>query len=159
MENNKQFESEVLALLRRFSAKKEQIQAQYSRELAEIDRKIEAIQITAQELRQSAATDAKTELSSDEFVIPPGLRGKNVREACIEIAKQNHGLLKISPASKALVDFGVIQKRKHAWGATYTTCVRSKEFEKDSKTPGTFKLISWREPEGFQQPLSSARPM
>ncbi len=158
MENNTQFESEVLALLHRLNARKEQIQAQYSKELAEIDRRIEAVQITAQELRQSGAAETKPGFLAAGFVVPTNLRGKNVREACIEIAKQNHGLLKISPAAKALIDFGVIRKKKHAWGATYTTCVRSKEFEKDS-APGTFRLVSSREPASLQQMLSPVRPM
>ena len=141
MEMNTQFESEVLSLLRRLNAKKEQIQAQYSRELAELDKRIEAVQITAQELRTSNLNANNPTLQDDVLVLPNNLRGKNVREACVEIAKHNNGVLKISAASKLLVDSGIIRNKKHAWGATYTTCVRSKEFEKAANLPGTFRLV------------------
>ena len=139
MEHNAQFEGEVLTLLRRLSAKKEQLQAQYTKELAELDKQIEAVQMTARLMRETSEGIGQLPLSN--VVIPPNLRGKSVREACVEIARHNHGQIKISDATPVLLNSGVIRWKKHAWGATYTACARSKDFEKDPNTRGAFRLV------------------
>ncbi len=150
MESNAKFEGEVLALLHRLTAKKEQLQAQYTRELADLDRQIEAVQTTAQLMREPPASGNSTAIVT--HLVPAALlRGKSVRAACVEIAKQNQGVLKISDATRVLVNSGVIRNKKHAWGATYTTCARSKEFEKDATIPGTFRLVGFENTP--QQPL------
>ena len=53
MEATAKFESEVLSLLRQLTAKKEKIQAQFTQELANIDKQIEAVQTTAILMRES----------------------------------------------------------------------------------------------------------
>lgn len=141
MEPTAKFESEVLALLRQLNAKKEKLQTEYTQELANIDKQIEAVQTTAMLMRESGE-GSHVIITRPNIVVPGNLRNLSVRAACVEIARQNGGVLKVGEASQALLSAGVIQKRKHAWGATYTACARSKDFEKDEAIPGTFRLVS-----------------
>ena len=97
-------------------------------------------------------------ITRPNIIVPGNLRNLSVRAACVEIARQNGGVLKVGEATQALLSAGVIQKKKHAWGATYTACARSKEFEKDDSVTGTFRLVSEpREP--TQQTLTTIRTM
>lgn len=142
MDNTANFESEVLFLLRQLSAKKEKIQAEFAEALAVVDKEIEAVTTTAKLLRDSSEGAHVTIVPRSGILVPGGLRGKSVRAACIEIAKVNGGLLRITDAKAALVDARVISEKKNAWGKIYTTLTRSKEFEKDAETPGTFRLVT-----------------
>jgi len=157
MEDAIKFESEVLALLRQLTAKKEKIQAQYTQELANVDKQIEAVQTTAMLMRESGE-GAHVLIARPNITVPGNLHGLSVRAACVEIARQNGGVLKVGEATQALLSAGVIQKRKHSWGATYTACVRSKEFEKDDSATGTFRLVS-NPSEPTQQTLGALRAM
>jgi hypothetical protein len=76
-------------------------------------------------------------------IIPRDLHGKSAREACIEIAKLNSGIVRVSDARDALIAAGILSKKKNAWGIVYTTMNRADEFEK-GPTPGSFRFA----PEG-----------
>jgi len=158
MDDTANFGSEVLALLRQLNAKKERIQAQFAEALAAVDREIEAVSTTARLLRETGEGAHVTIAPRAGVIIPGNLRGKSTRQACIEIAKQNNGMLRITDAKDALLSAGIITTRKNAWGAIYTTLVRSKEFEKASE-PGTFRLIPEAPKPAIQQMLTPARPM
>jgi len=157
MEGKAQFEGEILRMLHQLNARKEKIQAEYSKQIADVDRQIEAlqtVQTTARLLRESGEG---VQSSATGIVVPANLRGKSVREACVEIAKLNGGVVKIGEATEVLKSVGVIRSKKHAWGATYTACARSKDFEKEPSSPGTFRLISPKS-DAMQQMLP-VRPM
>jgi|SRR5580704_14852256 hypothetical protein len=157
METRAPFEGEVLSLLRQLSAKREKLDAQYKREIAELDRQIEAVQITARLVKDSGEGSLE-DIHRPNIVVPSTFRGMSVRQACVEIAKLNGGILKIGDATKALISGGVIRKKKNAWGATYTACARSKDFEKGSE-PATFKLVSGEIRNDQQNLLTQPRPM
>lgn len=141
MDNTAGFEGEVLVLLHQLNAKKERIQAQYAEALASVDREIEAVSTTARLLREPKGEGAHVAIVQSGVVIPGDLRGKSIRHACVEIARANGGLLRITDAKWPLVDARVVTSKKHAWGAIYTTLIRSKEFEKVPNQPGTFRLV------------------
>jgi hypothetical protein len=156
MEGTAQFEGEILRMLHQLNAKKEKIQAEYSKQIADVDRQIEAVQTTARLLRESGES---VQSIASGIAVPTSLRGKSVREACVEIAKLNGGIIKIGDVTPILKSTGVIKNKKHAWGATYTACARSKDFEKDETAPGTFRLVSNKQPENVQQMFPVVRPM
>jgi hypothetical protein len=158
MESNERFESEVLSLLSQLNAQKEKLQSQHAAEMAELDKKIEAVSTTARLIRDSGEGSLVTIAPRKSMVIPGNLRGKSTREACVQIAEQNNGTLKVGDVKEALVLAGIVRSRKHAWGAIYTALTRSKEFEK-GPTPGTFRLVSKTGSVNLQQMLSPVRAM
>lgn len=140
--DNTKFEAEILGLLNRLKIEKEQIQADCETRLKEIDRRIEAVSVTARLLREP--------VSERRGVVPEGvptsmLAGKSAREALIEIAKQKGGTVKITEAIPVLAGAGIIRQTKNSWNALYTTLIRSKEFEK-APGGGTFRLIQLDQP-------------
>ncbi len=150
MSNQAQFENEAIALLRRLKDKKESIQARHAEELAEIDKEIEAVSITVRLFREAPGSSNAYE-EPRQAKIPNGLVGKSAREACIEIAKRNGGVVFVAEAKKALVGAGILKESKNTWAIIYTTLQRSKEFEK-AGVSGGFRLITSPE-SGAQQKL------
>jgi len=70
-----------------------------------------------------------------------GFRGVSVRNALVEIARRNNGILVIKEAVKTLQQAGVFTTAKAARGTVYSTASRSgKDFQK--KSPGVYMLIS-----------------
>jgi hypothetical protein len=69
------------------------------------------------------------------------LKNKSTREACIEIANRNGGVVRISEAKRLLLGAGILHPTKNTWGVVYTTLVRSKEFEREPRERGTFRLV------------------
>jgi len=149
MGNQLNFQSATMELLKRLKSKKEVMQARHARELEEIDSEIEAVSITVRLLRETPEGTEPAE-QPEPAVIPNNLSGKSAREACIEIAKKNKGIVHVIDAKKALIAAGVLKESKNTWAIIYTTLQRSKEFEKAAGT-GRFRLI---EPES-QNPQAS----
>lgn len=140
MSNQAKFESEAMSLLRHLKSKKESIQIRHASELEEIDREIEAVSITMRLLRETPESkDSAEEVKPS--VIPNDLFGKSTREACIEIAKRNNGIVYVGEAKKALVAARILKNSKNTWAIVYTTLRRSKEFEKTG-IAGGFRLAS-----------------
>lgn len=137
MTRETKFEGELFDLLRRLCEKKKRLQVKYARELAEIDRQIEGVQITGRIMQDPTENGIK----AYDPVIPNNLTGKSVRVACIEIAKQNNGTVKVKDVIPMLISAGVLKQKKNAWGVVYTACIRSDEFEKDPRSSGTFNLV------------------
>ena len=137
MNNQANFEGATLELLRYLKDKKESIQARHNAELAEIDKQIESVSITVNLLRE---TKEQPMFESVQTIIPIDLHGKSTRQACIEIAKKNGGVVRIADAKDALISAGILKKTKNTWAIIYTTLHRSKEFEKVDG-PGTFRLL------------------
>jgi hypothetical protein len=139
MGNQITLESESFKLLGVLKEKKESMQQRHALELAEIDRQIDAVSTTMSLLREMTVASEIAEPEKPS-VIPGDLFGKSARAACVEIAKQNDGVLRIMDAKKALLSAGILKSSKNTWTILYTTLQRSKEFEKGDK--GTFRLIS-----------------
>lgn len=141
MSNQAKFESEAMSLLSQLKAKKESLQLRHATELAEIDKEIEAVSITVRLLREvPESTDTRIEVKVPS-VIPNDLFGMSTREACVEIAKRNHGMVFIAEAKKALIASRILKESKNTWSIIYTTLKRSKEFEK-TPVSGGFRLIA-----------------
>lgn len=138
MNNQAKFEGEAMSLLRHLKSKKEAIQARHAAELAEIDKEIEAVSITVRLLREVPQSGDSEEPRQAE--IPNDLFGKSAREACIEIAKRNNGVVFVGEAKKALIAARILKDTKNTWSIIYTTLQRSKEFEKTGVSGG-FRLI------------------
>lgn len=128
-----------MSLLRHLKSKKEAMELRHASELMEIDKEIEAVSITVRLLREAPAGEGPVEGNS-QMVIPNNLIGKSAREACIEIAKANHGLVYVVEAKKALIAAGILKESKNTWAIVYTTLQRSKEFEKTGVSGG-FRLL------------------
>jgi hypothetical protein len=142
MVNQSTFESATLALLAHLKEKKQAIQARHAQELAEIDREIDAVSTTARLLREAKKAAPIIEATA----IPPNLHGKSTREACIEIAKLNNGMVRVGEARDAIVAAGILSSEsKNTWGIVYTTMSRADEFEKAGT--GAFRLISGDQPQ------------
>jgi hypothetical protein len=133
------FESETMELLRRLKLKKESAEKRYAAELEAIDKEIAAVSITLRLLRESPL-DGRPASAVEETVIPKSLFGKSAREACIEIAKRNNGIVRVGDAKKALLAANILKESKNTWAIIYTTLKRSKEFEKGERT-GEFRLV------------------
>jgi hypothetical protein len=140
MNTHAKFESEAMSLLRHLKSKKETVQLRHTAELQEIDREIDAVSITIRLLREAPESDGVIE-EVKPSVIPNDLFGKSTREACIEIAKKNGGIVYVGEAKKALVAAKVLKDSKNTWSIVYTTLHRSKEFERTGVSGG-FRLIS-----------------
>lgn len=138
MSNESRLESATLDLFRHLKSKKEALQARHAAELAEIDNQIEAVNITLRLLREQQNAESIEELKP--AAIPNNLLGKTAREACIEIAKNNGGLVRVADAKDALVAARILKPSKNTWAIVYTTLQRSKEFEKAAGS-GVFRLI------------------
>jgi hypothetical protein len=141
MSNQAKFESEAMSLLRHLKSKKETIQLRHATELAEIDKEIEAVSITVRLLREAPESKDMADEVKAPSVIPNDLFGKSTREACIEIAKKNNGVVFVGEAKKALVAARILKDSKNTWAIVYTTLQRSKEFEKTG-VAGGFRLIT-----------------
>ncbi len=141
MSNQAKFESETISLLRYLKSKKEAIQLRHASELGEIDKEIEAVSITLRLLREVPQAENPRE-ETKPAVIPNDLFGKSAREACIEIAKQNGGVVFVGDAKKALIANKILKDSKNTWAIIYTTLQRSKEFEKTG-VAGGFRLASF----------------
>jgi len=140
MSNQAKFESEAMSLLRHLKSKKEAIHLRHASELEEIDKEIDAVSITIRLLRGvPESKDSAEEVKPS--VIPNDLFGKSTREACIEIAKKNNGIVYVAEAKKALIDARILKDSKNTWAIVYTTLHRSKEFEKTG-VAGGFRLVS-----------------
>ena len=109
--------------------------------MAEIEKEIEAVSITARLLRETDEAVPQIELYK-RMVIPSNLDGLSAREACIEIAKSNGGIVRIAEAKSALIAAKILKPSKNTWAIVYTTLQRSKEFEKSSTGSGIFRLIT-----------------
>jgi hypothetical protein len=139
MSNQANFQSASMELLKRLKSRKETIQAKYTFDLSEIDKEIDAVSITLRLLRETAGSTEDVEEAAPA-VIPNDLSGKSTREACIEIAKSNGGVVFINDAKRALIAAGILKPSKNTWGIIYTTLIRSKEFEK-TDVAGGFRLV------------------
>lgn len=140
MNNQAKFESEAMSLLRHLKSKKEAIQLRHAAELAEIDKEIEAVSITVRLLGEVQESNSQPE-ETRQAQIPNDLFGKSTREACIEIAKKNGGVVFVGEARKALIAARILKDSKNTWSIIYTTLQRSKEFEKNGVSGG-FRLIT-----------------
>lgn len=151
MNNQSGFQGATMELLKHLKSKKEAMQARHAYELGEIDKEIEAVSITVRLLRESA-DGSEPIRETPPTVIPSDLSGKSAREACIEIAKRNKGIVHVAEAKKALVDAGILKDGKNTWAIVYTTLQRSKEFEKVVGA-GRFRLIPLKDSAKEQQSL------
>ncbi|MGA3159984.1 MAG: hypothetical protein ABSC77_02125 [Terracidiphilus sp.] len=148
MSNQAKFESEAMSLLRHLKSEKEAIQLRHTSELEEIDREIDAVSITLRLLRE--VPESKDQIEEIKpSVIPNDLFGKSTREACIEIAKKNNGIVYVSEAKKALIAARILKDSKNTWAIVYTTLHRSKEFEKTG-IAGGFRLLTYPTKEAAQ---------
>jgi hypothetical protein len=143
MGNQSAFEAATLDMLRYLKEKKRVMQVRHLQELAEVDREIDAVSITVRLLREAGKNPEPAQ--EIKTLIPKDLHGKSARAACIEIAKLNSGIVRVSDARDALIAAGILSKKKNAWGIVYTTLTRADEFEK--ATPGSFRFV----PEGKPQ--------
>lgn len=141
MNNQAKFEGEAMSLLRHLKSKKEAIQLRHEAELAAIDKEIEAVSITVRLLREIPDSAESAPEEARQTQIPNDLFGKSAREACIEIAKKNNGVVFVGDAKKALIAARILKDTKNTWSIIYTTLQRSKEFEKTGVSGG-FRLIS-----------------
>lgn len=132
------FETEVLRVLSALKAKKEQIEAQYKTDLAAIDNEIGAVMTTARLLRQSPLEP----LSSARVTVIPTIAGKTIQEGCMEIARNNNGVVLVKEAKDALIKAGILRKTKNSWGIVNTTLSRSKNFSKHESVHGAYRLIA-----------------
>jgi hypothetical protein len=139
MTNEAKFEGATLELLAHLKAKKRTLEAKHAAELLEIEKEIEAVSITARLLREQEETP-KDGAARQPFVIPNNLVGLHARQACIEIAKCNNGIVRVADAKDALVSARILKRTKNTWAIVYTTLQRSKEFEK-AAGQGVFRLI------------------
>ena len=138
MVNQAKFEGEAHGLLRYLKEKRHALELRHTHEMAEIDREIDAVSITVRLLREAEHT---VPASEKKITIPSDLKGKSARAACVEIAKSNDGVSRVSDVRVALVKAGILKEGKNTWGIVYTTLNRSKDFEKLG-TPGTFRLVT-----------------
>lgn len=138
MSSESRLESATLDLFRHLKTKKEALQARHAAELAEIDSQIEAVNITLRLLREQQTANSIEELKP--ATIPNNLLGKTAREACIEIARNNGGLVRVADAKEALVAARILKPSKNTWAIVYTTLKRSEEFEKAGPS-GVFRLV------------------
>jgi hypothetical protein len=136
--DNSKFETEVLSLLAALKIRKQKIQEQFEVEMKAVDSQIEAVSTTARLLRHGASS---TPTIVARGLVIPDLTGKNIRQACIEIAKRNDGIVRVKETKNALVAAGVVRRTKNSWGIVNTTLLRSKEFQKHPTELGTFKLV------------------
>ncbi|MGB8031154.1 MAG: hypothetical protein WCF30_16005 [Terracidiphilus sp.] len=152
MSTEAKFEGATLELLKHLKSKKEALQARHTAELAEIEKEIEAVSITARLLREKDGAVPQIELYKPT-VIPNNLDGLSAREACIEIAKKNNGIVRVAEAKNALVSAKILKPTKNTWAIVYTTLQRSKEFEKSSTGSGVFRLLTYPTKEAAQASL------
>jgi hypothetical protein len=151
MDNSAKFEAEVLDLLSQLKDKKQKIQARFEAELAAVDRDIESVSTTARLLRQRGGDHSPSYTPSLGYILgvsPRDLAGKSVREACIEIAKANGGLVRVKDAKDLLLAAGVVKKGKYMWGVVNTTLIRAKEFEKHPTEHGAYRLMEFTPKQG-----------
>ena len=148
MNTGNSFEGEVMELLSQLKAKKDRVMQQYKSELDSIDQQIEAVSTTARLLRQSPKQNSPARNGS----IIPDLHGMTIKQGCIEIAKRNDHIVRVSDARDALIAAGVMSEGKNSWGIVNTTLVRSKEFEKFPAERGAYRYTT----ESIQQQLSVA---
>jgi hypothetical protein len=141
MRNKAHFQEMTFQLLKQLKSKKEALEARHAIELADIDKEIEAVSITLRLLAEVPETDVPREEIKGPSVIPNDLFGKSTREACIEIARRNNGVVFVGEAKKALIASRILKDSKNTWAIIYTTLRRSKEFEK-TDVSGAFRLIS-----------------
>ena len=142
MSNDEKFEGAAHELLRYLKEKKQALQIRHTQELTEVDRQIEAVSTTVGLLREA---EHKVPVAEKGLIIPSVLKGKSARAACVEIAKLNNGIVRVSDARDALLAVGILKKRKNAWGVVYTTLNRSDDFEK-GPDPGSFRLVGQAQP-------------
>ena len=141
MINQAHFQEISFGLLRHLKSKKEALQVRHATELAEIDKELDAVSITLRLIQESTKADKSPTPETKPATIPGDLYGKSTREACIEIAKRNNGIVRVADAKQALVSAQILKDSKNTWAIIYTTLYRSKEFEK-GKGPGEFRLIN-----------------
>jgi hypothetical protein len=141
MQTSARFEAEVLSLLAKVKAKKENLQARHKAELEAVDRELEAVMITSRLLRQP--TQEGAESTGMVSIIPSDLTGRTIKQACIEIARKNGGVVRVTQAKNALLTAGVLKLTKHSWGIVNTTLIRAKEFEKHPNDPGAYRLVNF----------------
>ena len=143
MSNQAHFQEMAFSLLRYLKSKKEAMLARHAVELEGIEKEIEAVSITVRLMQESDDADKSPEPEVKQSAAIPGdLRGKSTREACIEIAKQNDGIVRVADAKRALVSARILKESKNTWAIIYTTLHRSKEFEK-GKGAGEFRLLTY----------------
>jgi hypothetical protein len=151
MSNQPNFQTVTMDLLKYLKSKKEALQARYVAELAAIENEIEAVATTARLIRETGeGFESASEVKPS--VIPRDLSGKSAREACIEIAKKNGGVVRVADAKDALVSAGILKSGKNTWAIVYTTLKRSNEFEKGKKS-GEFRLLTFPTREAAQASL------
>jgi hypothetical protein len=148
MNSEARFEGITLDLLKHLKSKKEALEARHKEEQAELDKEIEAVSITLRLLHERADTAPGAE-ETKPTVIPNTLIGKSAREACIEIAKNNGGRIRVADAKDALVAARILKPSKNTWAIVYTTLQRSKEFEKTAGS-GMFRLVVPAQPTDAQ---------
>ena len=125
--------------------KKEALQKEYASRMAEVDKEIDAVSTTLRLLRLGAL-EAKVPdvISVLDPVMIAQLEGKSAREALIDLAKANDGIVRIVDAKRTLIAAGILKDTKNIWGAIHTTLTRSKEFEKVPGQAGTFRFTEGR---------------
>lgn len=145
----KSFESASLVLLSRLEQKKSAIQKEYERSLAAVDKEIEAVTTTLWLLRQAQPepqlSDTEEQVFSAMASIAMAIKDKSAREALIDLARSNKGVVRIADVKPLLTRAGILKDTKNTWGAIYTTLTRSKEFTKVDNEPGTFRLVGAQE--------------
>ena len=88
----------------------------------------------------------RSAINVDNHTIDPeSLRKKSVRDALIEIAKSNNGLLVVHSAIEILIQTGVYKEREQARGTVYSIVSRDgrrrgEHFVKER--PGIYRLIT-----------------
>lgn len=150
MSNESRLEGATLDLFRHLKSKKEALQTRHAAEMAEIDREIEAVNITLRLLREQQTLASIEEIRP--ATIPNNLLGKTAREACIEIARNNGGIVRVADAKDALVAARILKPSKNTWAIVYTTLKRSEEFEKAGPS-GVFRLVNPLAPSDAQASL------
>jgi len=142
MKDQALFQSATMDLLSKLEAKKAGLQSEFQKRLSAVDKEIEAVSTTLRLLREPSHLEISVadSLVLADSVPMSALKNKSAREALVEIARRNGGLVRITEAKPLLLGAGILRRTKNSWGMIYTTLVRSKEFEKHPTESGTFRL-------------------
>jgi hypothetical protein len=133
------WEEETIARLRNAKnqlAVAEQQKREAEEALSKLGGYIQALETVLEMDRQSRGI----KINGSGRVDPEVLRSKSIREALIEIAARQHGLLAATDALDILTTAGVYKTRAEARNSVYSTLKRSKEFIKERR--GVYRLSS-----------------
>jgi hypothetical protein len=131
-------ESRTAALLHDLCKQKDQVEQECKRKLQILDAKIDAVQMTAQLLRERSESPS-TPSQVDTLEIPKGLRSMTQHGALEALARANGMRVRITEAIPILRRYGLMKSKKNAWNIVYSVMKRKGNWTNVGK--GEYELI------------------